>query len=66
MRRRLRALSTCRRIYSLLVYGWCPACNSSPPRPDCHVCCGSREYGQLIRDADKAIWAGRFIVRRHR
>lgn len=29
-----------------LRHGFCPACNSSPPRPSCPVCEGSYEYGR--------------------
>lgn len=27
--------------------GYCPLCNSSPPRPGCPVCEGRREYGPM-------------------
>lgn len=28
--------------------GYCPLCNSSPPRPSCPVCEGRHDYGPLI------------------
>lgn len=51
-----------RRLLGLwrLVWNCCPVCNSSPPRPDCPVCEGTRFYGPLLTMQTKAIWSRRF------
>lgn len=43
-----------------LRYGFCPLCNSSPPRPDCPVCEGDRLYGSLASAEKRAVWSERW------
>jgi hypothetical protein len=44
-----------------LHYGFCPACSSSPPKDDCSVCLGTREYGRTrIGPGTKEEWLIRF------
>lgn len=43
-----------------LRHGWCPACNSSPPRSECRVCEGTHEYGPQLSDLRRALWRDRF------
>lgn len=48
-----------------LHFGWCPECNSSPPRLFCPVCQGSHKYGThdenapLRIDRWRRIWESR-------
>lgn len=51
----------------LLRGGYCPACNSSPPRPTCPVCRGSYDYGRHasgiggpLSAADRVEWRRRW------
>ena len=41
---------------SRLRHGFCPECNSSPPRPDCVICTGEHNYGRGMNPWVKAIW----------
>lgn len=50
-----------------LAWRYCPACNSSPPRPECPVCQGSYEYGTHasglggpLTDTMKRLWLDRW------
>jgi hypothetical protein len=50
-----------------LLNRYCPACNSSPPRPDCPVCRGSYDYGSHpsglggpLTDQERATWRARW------
>lgn len=43
-----------------LRFGWCPRCNSSPPRPDCDVCEGTYEYGPALTPARRLLWRARW------
>lgn len=43
-----------------LRFGWCPACNSSPPLWHCQVCEGSYAYGPALSDAKRAQWRVRW------
>lgn len=40
--------------------GWCPLCNSSPPRQNCRVCLGTRDYGPHQSTAEAQAWARRW------
>jgi hypothetical protein len=44
-----------------LKFGYCPLCDSSPPRKDCPICIGSYEYGQDANDAVRGLWRERYI-----
>lgn len=43
-----------------LRLGYCPACYSSPPRDDCPVCLGERDYGSAITQEHREVWRKRF------
>jgi len=45
-----------------LSYGYCPICNSSPPRKSCPVCFGSHVYGYELSTDNRLIWKNRFAV----
>lgn len=49
-----------------LRMGYCPACNSSPPRLDCLVCHGARQYGPSITPLDQLRWRNRWDAQRNR
>lgn len=40
--------------------GWCPACNSSPPRQQCRVCEGSYAYGPVLTERRRRDWRMRW------
>lgn len=43
-----------------LLLGFCPLCNSSPPRRICPICQGSYVYGRKhLSDRRKAKWRAR-------
>lgn len=44
----------------LLRMGYCPSCNSSPPRATCPVCWGERDYGPRLSDLDRIRWRSRW------
>ncbi len=52
---------TAHRLRLLLRYGWCPACNSSPPDPTCGVCFGFGGYGRRLSVAARGAWADRYV-----
>lgn len=41
-----------------LWHCYCPACNSSPPLPECGICHGDRNYGPGTNAGKLAIWRG--------
>lgn len=43
-----------------LAFGFCPACNSSPPDAGCPVCFGSYAYGVDLSPADRVRWRQRW------
>lgn len=43
-----------------LRYGFCPLCNSSPPRRDCPVCEGDPHYWREADAAKRAMWRERY------
>lgn len=50
-----------------LAWRYCPACNSSPPRPGCPVCDGSYDYGAHasglggpLSDEGRRVWRARW------
>jgi hypothetical protein len=43
-----------------LLQGYCPICQSSPPKRNCFVCDGSYAYGPDIRPELKAEWLLRY------
>jgi len=57
------------RLRLVISYWWgryrlywltCPACNSSPPQPECFVCNGSRKYGPRLTSTRKQLWLNRW------
>ena len=43
--------------------GFCPACYSSPPLPDCPICRGTYDYGAAAPDWVVANWRDRWDAR---
>ena len=45
--------------------GYCPQCNSSPPRPGCWVCNGELRYGPDLTPSVKRWWRVLWDRKRH-
>lgn len=45
-----------------LRFGFCPMCDSSPPRQDCPVCLGSYEYGHQVSADKRREWWDRYLI----
>lgn len=43
-----------------LRHGYCPLCNSSPPRKSCPVCLGDCKYGYEADSSKRLVWRERF------
>lgn len=44
-----------------LLFGFCPLCDSSPPKEFCYVCHGSYIYGHEASMSLRALWRERYI-----
>ncbi len=44
-----------------LKFGFCPMCDSSPPRNECPVCGGSYKYGHYLDKTGRKLWWDRYL-----
>jgi hypothetical protein len=47
-----------------LRFGFCPNCNSSPPKTSCFVCRGSHDYYPMLTAHDRMLWRARWEAMR--